>query len=95
MNAEHETVVLEGMDSSMMVFDMFITYVTYCFYVERTTLIQSNRSSKTRDQRRQQTQCTGCSKHGIVWVVYQGEGKEFVRVEYFMWLGLRRCVFVT
>ena len=43
VNAEHETVVLEGMDSSIMVFYMFITYVTYCFYVERTTLIQSNR----------------------------------------------------
>ena len=46
MNAEHETVVLEGMDSSFMVVYMFITYVTYCFYVERTTLIQSNRRRK-------------------------------------------------
>ena len=82
MNAEHETVVLEGMDSSIMVFYMFITYVTYCFYVERTTLIQSNR--RGLDQRRRWTQCTGCSKHGIVWVKYQGEWEEFVRVEYFV-----------
>ena len=43
MNAEHETVVLEGMDSVSMIFYMFITYVTYCFYVERSHPIQSNR----------------------------------------------------
>ena len=45
MNAEHETVVLEGMDSSYMVFYVFITYVTYCFYVERSHPIQSIRRS--------------------------------------------------
>ena len=43
MNAEHETVVLEGMVSGIMVFYMFITYVTYCFYVERSLPIQSIR----------------------------------------------------
>ena len=43
MNAEHETVVLEGMDSVIMVFYMFITYVTYCFYVERSRPIQTIR----------------------------------------------------
>ena len=43
MNAEHETVVLKGMDSVIMVFYMFITYVTYCFYVERSRPIQSIR----------------------------------------------------
>ena len=46
MNAEHETVVLEGMDSVIMIFYMFITYVTYCFYVERSHPIQSIRGRK-------------------------------------------------
>ena len=34
-------------------------------------------------------------KHSTVCVVYQGEWEELVRVEYFVWLGLRQGVFVT
>ena len=78
MNAEHETVVLEGMDSSIMVFYMFITYVTYCFYVERTTLIQSNRrrNSINADDERSYRLFEAWVWVWVVWVEYQGE---FVR----------------
>jgi hypothetical protein len=68
MNAEHETVVLEGMDSVSMIFYMFITYVTYCFYVERSHPIQSTRRRNVIyavNERRLQV-VTVC-------VVYQGE----------------------
>ena len=77
-----------------MVFYMFITYVTYCFYVERTTLIQSNRRRNVINVVNERS-VQVVSKHSTVCVVYQGEWEEFVRVEYFVWVGLRRRVHVT
>ena len=94
MNAEHETVVLEGMDSSIMVFYMFITYVTYCFYVERSLPIQSiRRRNVINAVNKRSVQVV--LKHSTVCVVYQGEREEFVRVEYFVWLSLRCSAHVT
>ena len=85
---------LEGMDSSIMIFYVFKTYVTYCFYVERSTPIQSiRRRNVINAVNKRSVQVV--LKHSTVCVVYQGEWEELVRVEYFVWVGLRRSVHVT
>ena len=67
---------LKGVRSSIMVLYVFVTYVTYCFYVERSLTTRPTR-------RRKVTNAVHKRSVQVAWGIvqwYQGEWQEFVRV---------------